>query len=102
MTLTLAGKRALVTGSTQGLGFAIARRLACVGCDIVLHGLGDPDAVAGLQQQIEAEPGVRSMYSPADLSNPSAIEEMMASEIPFLTFKTKGYPLTSIKRKLTP
>ena len=78
MTQTLDGKRVLVTGSTQGLGLAVARRLASVGCDIVLHGLGDPDAVAALQRQIEAESGVRSLYSPADLRNPSAIEEMMA------------------------
>jgi 3-hydroxybutyrate dehydrogenase len=60
-------KRALITGSTQGLGLAIARRLAAAGCDIVLHGLGAPP-----------ELGVRCEYSPADLRNPSAIEEMMA------------------------
>lgn len=68
----------MVTGSTQGLGLAVARRLSSVGCDIVLHGLGDPDAVAALQRQTEAEFGVRSMYSPADLRNPSAIDQMMA------------------------
>jgi 3-hydroxybutyrate dehydrogenase len=60
-------KRALVTGSTQGLGLAVARHLAAAGCDIVLHGLGTPP-----------EFGVRCEYSPADLRNPSAIEEMMA------------------------
>jgi len=73
----LAGKRALVTGSTQGLGLAVARRLASNGCDIVLHGLADPDAVSLVQQQIETERGVRTMYSSADLSSPAAIAKMI-------------------------
>jgi 3-hydroxybutyrate dehydrogenase len=79
MTRALAGRRALVTGSTQGLGLAVARRLASAGCDIVLHGLEDPDAMAVLQRPIEAESGVRSMYLPADLRNSSAIEHLMAT-----------------------
>ena len=72
-----AGKRALITGSTQGLGLAVARRLASSGCDVVLHGLGDRDAISAVQRQIEAECGVQTFYSPANLQDPSAIESMM-------------------------
>jgi 3-hydroxybutyrate dehydrogenase len=83
--MSLAGKRALVTGSTQGLGLAIARKLASAGCDLVLHGLGDPDTVETEQRQIENKFNVRTMYSPANLKNPSAIEQMMA-----MTLETFG------------
>jgi NAD(P)-dependent dehydrogenase (short-subunit alcohol dehydrogenase family) len=38
----LKGKRALVTGSTQGIGLGIARALAGQGCAVMLHGLADP------------------------------------------------------------
>jgi 3-hydroxybutyrate dehydrogenase len=74
----LAGKRALVTGSTQGIGLAVARRLASAGCDIVVHGLGNPDAATGLCREMEAEFAIRTIYSPADLKNATAIEEMMS------------------------
>lgn len=77
MMRALDGKRALITGSTQGLGLAVARRLAAAGCDVVVHGLGDPGEMDALRRRIEAESSVRSIYSPADLKNPSAIAEMM-------------------------
>lgn len=76
---TLAGKCALVTGSTQGLGMAVARRLASLGSDIVLHGLGEASSMAALQREIAVQSGTRVLYSPADLRDPSAIEQMMTA-----------------------
>lgn len=69
----LKGKTALVTGSTSGIGFAIAKALAQQGAHIVLNGFGDAEAP---KSQIEAL-GVRAEYHGADMSKPAQIEDMM-------------------------
>ena len=69
----LKGKTALVTGSTSGIGLAIAQSLAQQGADIVLNGFGDAEAP---KAQIAAL-GVRAEYHGADMSKPDQIEDMM-------------------------
>ena len=44
--MLLEGKRALITGSTSGIGLAIAKALKAEGAHIILNGLGDPDEIA--------------------------------------------------------
>jgi 3-hydroxybutyrate dehydrogenase len=73
----LAGRQSLVTGSTSGIGLGIARALAAAGSEIVLNGFGKPEDVAQVQEEIAAEFRVRVSYSPADMSKPAAIGEMM-------------------------
>ena len=69
----LKGKTALVTGSTSGIGFAIAKALAQQGAHLVLNGFGDAETP---KSQIEAL-GVRAEYHGADMSKPGEIEDMM-------------------------
>ncbi len=48
----LKSKRALVTGSTSGIGLAIARAFAAEGAEVILNGLGDADDIAALCKRI--------------------------------------------------
>jgi 3-hydroxybutyrate dehydrogenase len=75
----LSGKCALITGSTQGLGLAAARRFATAGCHIVLNGFAEPEVVAAIRGELEREHGVRTLYCGADLRQPAEIEGMMAA-----------------------
>jgi 3-hydroxybutyrate dehydrogenase len=69
----LAGKRALITGSTSGIGLAIARALHAEGAQIVLNGFGAPEHIAAIRAELSAE------HSDADLTDPDAIARMMAA-----------------------
>ncbi|RTQ36401.1 3-hydroxybutyrate dehydrogenase [Variovorax sp. NFACC27] len=69
----LKGKTALVTGSTSGIGLAVAKSLAQQGANIVLNGFGDASAP---RAEVEAL-GVRAEYHGADMSKPEQIEDMM-------------------------
>jgi 3-hydroxybutyrate dehydrogenase len=73
----LAGKVSLITGSTSGIGWGIARAFAAAGSDVVLNGFGKLEDVAAAQQKIASECEVRVSYSPADLSKPAAIGDMI-------------------------
>jgi 3-hydroxybutyrate dehydrogenase len=75
----LEGRRALVTGSTQGLGYATAEALAAAGCDIVLSGLGDEGEIEDKRRHIEKTHGVRALYHGADLARPAEIAALVAA-----------------------
>ncbi len=63
----LNGKTAVITGSTSGIGLAIARVLARQGANVVLNGFGDPAEIEATRAALEQECGVRVGYQFADL-----------------------------------
>jgi 3-hydroxybutyrate dehydrogenase len=74
----LKGKLTLVTGSTSGIGLGIARALAAQGSDIVLNGFGEAAAIESLRSGIATEFGVRALFEPADLMDPTQTVALMA------------------------
>ncbi len=73
----LKGKSALVTGSTSGIGLAMARAFAGQGANLTINGFGDKDAIEKERAGIEKEFGVKALYSPADMTKPAEIAAMV-------------------------
>jgi 3-hydroxybutyrate dehydrogenase len=75
--MMLKSKAAVVTGSTSGIGLAIARALAAQGANVLLNGFGDAAEIEAIRRGIETEFGVTAIHSPADMSKPAEIEAMI-------------------------
>jgi 3-hydroxybutyrate dehydrogenase len=73
----LASQTALVTGSTSGIGLALAEALAARGAAVTLNGLGDPDRIEAIRARLQAEHGVQVRYDGADMLDPPAIARMV-------------------------
>jgi 3-hydroxybutyrate dehydrogenase len=73
----LKGKNALVTGSTSGIGLAYARALAAEGADVTINGFGEAAAIEKERAGIEKDFGVKAAYSPADMTKPAQIADMI-------------------------
>lgn len=80
----LDGKRAVITGSTSGIGLGIARELASNGADVVINGFGDPSAIEKERVNIELEFAVKAHYINADLSQPEATRTFIETAVSVL------------------
>jgi 3-hydroxybutyrate dehydrogenase len=74
-------KSAIVTGSTSGIGLGIANSLAAAGFNIMLNGFGDAAEIEKIKNEVAKTHGVKTAYSPADISKPADIRKMVADTI---------------------
>ena len=77
MADVLKGRVAVVTGSTSGIGQAIAEVFAREGASIVLNGFGDKAQIEALRAKLEKDSGAKAIYDGADMSKPREIAAMI-------------------------
>jgi 3-hydroxybutyrate dehydrogenase len=73
----LAGKSAIVTGSTSGIGLEIAIHFARAGANVMLNGFGDAKQIEALRADLARSHGVKVAYSAADLSRTEPVYQMI-------------------------
>src|SRR5215472_4134251 len=77
MSSQLKGKVAVVTGSTSGIGKAIAEAFAREGAKLVINGFGDKKEIESLRESLEKASGAKAIYDAADMSKSAEIEAMI-------------------------
>jgi 3-hydroxybutyrate dehydrogenase len=74
----LRGQAAIVTGSTSGIGQALAHALAAEGVNVVLNGFGDAARIEAERAALAEQAGVTALYHGADMTRPAEIADMVA------------------------
>jgi 3-hydroxybutyrate dehydrogenase len=75
--MSLKSRTAVITGSTSGIGLAIARALAAEGANIMLNGFGAAAEIEALRSGLEREFQAGAAYSAADVAKPDQIAAMI-------------------------
>ena len=73
----LSGQVSVVTGSTSGIGRALAEALVSTGAKVVLNGLGDPEQIERVRSELAAG-GAEVRYHGADMTQPDQIADLIA------------------------
>ena len=77
--MLLEGKHALITGSTSGIGLAIARAFAAEGASVMINGFGDKQEIEAICAELAKSSGAPALHDGADLGKVDQIDKMIAS-----------------------
>ncbi|MGJ3260819.1 MAG: SDR family oxidoreductase [Rhodospirillales bacterium] len=73
----LDGKTALVTGSSLGIGYAVAEKLAALGCNLVMNGIEPADEIGAKADALAETHGVKAVYAACDVGDGPALDAVM-------------------------
>src|SRR5258708_982535 len=95
--LNLAGRRALITGGSKGIGLAIAKSLAAEGCDLHLAARTQSE-LEKVAEELRARHGIKVAVHPADLSDGDSARSLAAAcgDIDILVNSAGGIPRGSL------
>ena len=77
MELQLHGKTAFVSGSTQGIGFAVAGALAAEGARVIVNGRREESVATAAAELRRAHPGTEHAGLVADFGDPAQVEQLL-------------------------
>ena len=77
----LKGKAAVITGSTRGIGFAIAEALCAQGCGVMLNGFADQDQIEVKMKGLRDKYAVKVEYDPANLKQFKENERLVQATV---------------------
>ena len=71
-------KTAVITGSSSGIGLGIANGLAAAGMNIIMNGIEAPEQVEQARKDLEANHGIKAVYSSANMMSSEGANELIA------------------------